>query len=140
MELGVCGYLHGRVLRMLLDCGYFGYFTDGEHAEVNAAMTTALKRYYVSSRVSDDMRIQSLTVLMLGEDTSPFLKLKAAKSRRFLYFIVHLLQNEDGATTLDNKCPMGCEGGKLLEVATGVATYFEILKHEPRAMSDASLT
>eukprot|EP00959_Pyramimonas_sp_CCMP1952_P029055 609410-Pyramimonas_sp.AAC.1 len=28
------------------------------------------------------MRIQSLTVLMLGEEDSPFLKLKAAKSRR----------------------------------------------------------
>eukprot|EP00959_Pyramimonas_sp_CCMP1952_P000631 12187-Pyramimonas_sp.AAC.1 len=139
MELGVCGYVAGRTLRMLLDIKYYGYFTDGEHAEVNAAMSEALRAFYTSSRTPDDMRIHSLTVLMLGEEDTPFLKLKAAKSRRFLPFIIDTLQNQGGALALGNSLPMGCEGSKLLEVANAIAMYFEILKREPRKMSEASL-
>eukprot|EP00959_Pyramimonas_sp_CCMP1952_P469101 9494360-Pyramimonas_sp.AAC.1 len=139
VELGILGYLHGRVLRMLLDIRFFGYFTDGEHAEVNGAMSEALKQSYSTSRTPDDMRIHSLTVLMLGEDDMPFLKLKAAKSRRFLPFVIDILENQGGANALDNSCPMGCEGTKLLEVASSLAMYFDILKREPRNMSEVSL-
>eukprot|EP00959_Pyramimonas_sp_CCMP1952_P047306 987371-Pyramimonas_sp.AAC.1 len=67
MELGALTYYCGRVMRTLLDIGYFGYFTDNEHAEVNANMTAALKIFYAESRTPDDMRIPAITVLMVGE-------------------------------------------------------------------------
>ena len=124
---------------MLLVAGFFGYFSDKEHAEADSRMFRDLKDFYTASGTPHDMRITGLTVRMVGDKDAPHLKLKAAKSRRFLPFIVHLLENKGGATVLDNAGAVGCEGEKLLEVGRAFELYFEILKREPRKMSETSL-
>jgi hypothetical protein len=79
-------------------------------------MSDALKQYYRAKGVPDRERQIRLKVQMLGDENSPYLKLKAGKSRSLLPFVAFTLRQKGGRDLLDRHDPVQLDGAKLLTV------------------------
>ncbi|CAK0854496.1 unnamed protein product, partial [Prorocentrum cordatum] len=138
-DLGILAYFMATVLWLLVRLGYFGNFTDADHDEVDVAMSDALKQYYKAKGVPDRERQIGLKVQMLGDENSPYLKLKAGKSRSLLPFVVFTLRQKGGRDLLDRHDPVQLDGTKLLTVGEGMVEYYAIMKSQPRNMEELAL-
>eukprot|EP00959_Pyramimonas_sp_CCMP1952_P399186 8364608-Pyramimonas_sp.AAC.1 len=76
---------------------------------------------------------------MLGDENSPYLKLKAGKSRSLLPFVVFTLRQKGGRDLLDRHDPVQLDGAKLLTVGEGMVEYYAIMKSQPRNMEELAL-
>lgn len=137
LELGVVCYYAGAVVSSLVNQGMFGREDD----DIEEGLTDAMKAWYKASGLPDNERLTVFTLGMLkGTDTQlPFLKLKAAKMKSLLPFLVHLLARSGGEQLLNEACAYGSEGTLLRQVGEAIVEYYDVLKSEARDMEELAL-
>ena len=137
-DLGILQYFGGLVMWRLVQALFFGPYSENDTAEVDVSINDSLMQWYSSNNIPRGSRVVGLSLGMCGDKDSPLLKLKAGKTRAVLPYLVHILR-KGGRDLLDRLDPVVNPGTLLLTVGDGMMQYFDILKGEPRKMSELSL-
>ena len=73
---------------------------------------------------------------MCGDEDSPLLKLKAAKTKVLLGWAIELLRAQGGSALLNECSPSGVEGTQLLQCGASIAEFYEVLAREGRTLRE----